>query len=235
VPKLLVLPDCKAFNSLNSIHLSELRVTENLIQHLVLNCRLLEDLELSYCHIVGNIRIHGDTHLRLKNLTISHCFSQYWQLDIVAPNLSTFTFVDDRLIDTKQICMPSLTTAMVSFVGPLDDPRRDDGALFPLNEETDDYIGKFRNSFKRPYEIPNCLIHHLKRVEMTGFVGNEEGTQLIAFILKVAIALERAHICIGKDAAASKEEIAASVKKMRKKSSRAERSPSLLQKYSPTS
>ncbi|XP_049936435.1 putative FBD-associated F-box protein At5g56820 [Nymphaea colorata] len=167
--------------------------------------------------------------------------------------------------------MPSLTTAMVSFVGQLDDPRTDDGALvaflkgfanvttlflhfrpfhrrklffqphpdllfhflnlvelqlvisrgrlvwwdlwillmacpclqnlllsFPLNEETDDYIGKFRNSFERPNEIPNCLIHHLKRVEMTGFVGDEDDMQLIALILKVAIALERAHICIAK-------------------------------------
>ncbi|XP_058089807.1 F-box protein At5g03100-like [Magnolia sinica] len=78
------------FESLKTLHLVQVRVTDEIISLLVSKCRFLEDLCIWACHRLVDLKVCG-VDLRLRNLLVLGCRGLKG-IEIYAPNLALFEY-----------------------------------------------------------------------------------------------------------------------------------------------
>ena len=140
-------------NSLTSLTLKFVQVTDELLEHLLSSCPLLERLHVDDSESLGNLKICGSS-LKLKYLHIIYC-SKVRSIKIFAPNLESFGYVG-QIIELHVDYAPRLEDV---YIGGL--------SLHPVN-----YAFLALSSFLHQLESLTLGIYHYDNVSTFKFFCN---------------------------------------------------------------
>lgn len=99
-----------SFNTLISLCLKSVDLTEDVMAHFLSNCPLIEELSLMHSRSLVNLKIDGP--LKLKYLGLSYCFSLR-NLEILATNLISFKYHGPYIINNPLKNVPLLSEVSI--------------------------------------------------------------------------------------------------------------------------
>ncbi|KAF8411227.1 hypothetical protein HHK36_003773 [Tetracentron sinense] len=198
-------PSFENFGSLRTLSLTRVELSSEILMTMITSCYVLEILHLERCYSLGYLRIYV-RHSRLESFTIHDCKSLFEGLYMCTPNLRTFKYYG-HMIFFEIEKMPYLHEVDLDFgfcqfygellseiLGDLDNAK----VLTICSYIIKGYmaVSEFFISVE-PYQWAsqepsfNCMLYHLKSVKMTGFKGLKNEMELLKYILKNAMVLEK--------------------------------------------
>ncbi|XXG59625.1 hypothetical protein AAC387_Pa04g1676 [Persea americana] len=214
---ILKLANCKfklplgfrGFSSLKTLYLSNVRITHDTLDGMLLNCPMLEDLALMDLRHSMTMEFSA-TDLKIKSLTLAGC-----------PDVSDLGSLFSKLAHLQILAICYFKIQDFSELGNENAP----GNLIDLQLEVGDNYGlpgtyALFTNWNFPYLkkltiewIPHrfqmsdemvqpsgCVFCCLKTIMINGFLGREKQMQMVKFLLQKAVVLETMVLVIPKEA-----------------------------------
>ncbi|KAI3409285.1 F-box domain-containing protein, partial [Psidium guajava] len=109
-------PDLTRLHLLDTLILKKVEITSDMIETLILNCTLLETLELVHCDAIHQLTLSARNHKRLKVFKLGDC-SDLSLVEIDAPGLRSFHFYGQAPLFLFED-ISQLKDAAINFVPP---------------------------------------------------------------------------------------------------------------------
>ncbi|XP_048141685.1 putative FBD-associated F-box protein At1g61330 isoform X2 [Rhodamnia argentea] len=109
-------PDLNSLHLLDTLILKKVEITSEMIETLILNCTLLETLELVHCDAIHQLTLSAQNHKRLKVFKLGDC-SDLSLVEIDAPSLRSFHFYGQVPLFLFED-ISQLKDAVINFIPP---------------------------------------------------------------------------------------------------------------------
>ncbi|XP_038982185.1 F-box/FBD/LRR-repeat protein At1g13570-like [Phoenix dactylifera] len=107
-------PDFRGLNGLQSLSLSYVSITDDMLHFMVANCPLLDSLSLKSCLNLKSIKVSGQD-IQIQRLTVTGCWNA-WEMEICAPRLRSFVYYGEHIFGDSSPNVPSLEDAFISSI-----------------------------------------------------------------------------------------------------------------------
>ncbi|CAN1233503.1 Putative F-box/LRR-repeat protein At5g02700 [Linum perenne] len=185
--------------SLRSLHLSFVQVGDEIVEHMVANCPLLEELVLKHTTSLNKLRVVGSPHspLPLRHLEIKRCFRLEFVEIAYTPSLvrliyDTCLVADFRLnecsslVDLTLECSPEDASAKFKSLSSCASQLR--FLLLKISS----WFHSFDLNYRRPeVDMVKTTRESIKVVEIVGFSGYAREVNFVNYVMDYFVGLER--------------------------------------------
>ncbi|KAF8402072.1 hypothetical protein HHK36_013024 [Tetracentron sinense] len=207
-------PFFKIFALLKTLSLTRVELSSELFLKVMTSCLVLEILHLERCYDLKHLKI-SDSNLRLERLTINQCRPLSEGIDICTPKLRSFKYFG-HVVSFHIEKMPCLHDVVLDFGLRQFNDTKFGKLLTDLDHVKDLTIcshiiqGFMRTEFLdmsnfnhsywgSQHRAFDCMLHNLKSVDITGITGWKNEIELLEYIIKNAMVLEKLIINLPKD------------------------------------